>query len=259
MAARRHGAGSATRARYTEFDFDFERSTQRVEVMLQLLAQMKATLATLRFEDEVFDDFTFDELCSQFELDDREIVEIFHEFERRRQPQSGHILWQAPVDYATDLVSILRRFPRRCMTMPQASLLLVDEWHDVECGRVRRCCKCSARDARLVVVAIGMVINAERGADPRFSGGGFELAFPNAGRLPLSQSRRLRRIAEKLLERALPKCGFQIAIRTPIPKCATLNTSTPTGKPAPTPWSPRRRTCAGPGPGDYLARGRPER
>lgn len=195
--------------RYTEFDFDFERSNQRVEMMLQLLAQMKATLATLRFEDEVFDDFTFDELCSQFELDDREIVEIFHEFERRRQPQAGHILWQAPVDYATDLVSILRRFPEAVHDMPQADLLLVDEWHDVNAAEFELL-QMFRRNARLVVVGDRhQVINAERGADPRFSGGGFELAFPDAERLPLSQSRRCGVSLKKLLERALPKCGFE--------------------------------------------------
>ena len=194
--------------RRTEFDFDFEYRTQRVEIMLQLLATLKATLASLRFDDEEYDDFTLDELCEQFQ-EDREAIEICREFERRRQPQTGYFLWQSTADYATDLVAILRRFPDAVHDMPHADLLLVDEWHDINAAEFELL-QLFRRHARLVVVGDRhQVINAERGADTRFSTGGFELAFPGAERLPLSQSRRCGASLKKLLERALPKCGFE--------------------------------------------------
>jgi len=194
--------------RATDFDFDFEYRTQRVEIMLQLLATLKATLASLRFDDDAFDDFTIDELCDEFQQD-REAIEICREFERRRQPQAGYFLWQTSADYATDLVAILRRFPEAVHDMPQADLLLVDEWHDVNAAEFELL-QLFRRQARLVVVGDRhQIINAERGADPRFSAQGFELAFPGAERLPLSQSRRCGASLKKLLERALPRCGFE--------------------------------------------------
>jgi DNA helicase-2/ATP-dependent DNA helicase PcrA len=195
--------------RATDFDFDFEYRTPRIEAMLQLLATLKATLAVLRFDDEEdCDDFALDEMAEQFQVD-REAIEICRDFERRRQPQQGHYLWQSAADFAADLVCILRRHPQAAADMPQADLLLVDEWHDVNAAEFALL-QLFRRQARLVVVGDRhQIINAARGADPRFSAHGFELAFPDAQRLTLSQSRRCGVSLKKVVERVLPRSGFE--------------------------------------------------
>ena len=53
----------------SEFDFDFEYRTPRIEQMLELLSTLKATLASLDFDDEDFDAYAGDELAERFNLD----------------------------------------------------------------------------------------------------------------------------------------------------------------------------------------------
>lgn len=194
--------------RFTEFDFEFEHRTQRVEMMLGLLATLKGSLASLRFDDEEFDDYDIDALAEQFQQD-REAIEICREFERRRQPQAGHFLWQTSADYAVDLVSILRRHPEAVKDMPRADLILVDEWHDVNAAEFELL-NHFRRQARLVVVGDRhQVINAERGADLRFSSSAFEETYAGAERLPLSKSRRCGVSVKKVLDGVLPRSGFE--------------------------------------------------
>jgi len=193
---------------YTDFDFDFEYRTPRIEQMLQLLSTLKATLASLSFDDEDFDDYGVEELAERFNVD-REAIEICREFERRRQPQQGFYVWQSPADMVTDLVAILRRNPYALDALPQADLCLVDEWHDVNAAEFELL-RLFRRDARLVVVGDRhQVINAERGADPQFSAEAFDLAWPRTERLPLSQSRRCGVSIAKLLRQVLPACRFE--------------------------------------------------
>jgi DNA helicase-2/ATP-dependent DNA helicase PcrA len=192
----------------TEFDFDFEYRTPRVEQMLELLSRLKATLASLAFEDEEFDDYTIDDLAERFFVD-REAIEICREIERRRQPQQGHYLWQSYPDLVTDLVTILRRDPHALEALPQADICLIDEWHDVNAAEFELL-RLFRREARLAVVGDRhQVINAARGADPQFSAEAFDKAWPGTERLPLSQSRRCGVSIAKLLRQVLPASRFE--------------------------------------------------
>jgi DNA helicase-2/ATP-dependent DNA helicase PcrA len=192
----------------SEFDFDFEYRTPRIEQMLELLSTLKATLASLAFDDEDFDDYAVEELAERFNVD-REAIEICREIERRRQPQQGYIVWQSPPDLVTDLVAILRREPHTLDALPQADVCLVDEWHDVNAAEFELL-RLFRRAARLAVVGDRhQVINAARGADPKFSAEAFDQAWPGALRLPLSQSRRCGVSIAKLLRQVLPACRFE--------------------------------------------------
>ena len=118
-------------------------------------------------------------------------------------------MWQSHADLVTDLVAILRRDPQALEALPQADICLVDEWHDVNAAEFELL-RLFRRNARLAVVGDRhQVINAARGADPQFSAEAFDLAWPGAQRLPLSQSRRCGVSIAKLLRQVLAACRFE--------------------------------------------------
>jgi DNA helicase-2/ATP-dependent DNA helicase PcrA len=186
--------------RRTEFNFAFDDDNSRVEEMADLLFRLKASLTSLHFENEEFDDLDLQYLIDFHDVD-REAIEICQEYERRRQPELGYFLWQSAADHVTDLVTLLRRYPQALNAVPRCELYLVDEWHDVNAAEFELI-QAIRRGARLIVVGDGdQTINSSRGAEKRFTSSGFENAFPGAKRLPLGKSRRCGPAVAKLASR----------------------------------------------------------
>lgn len=184
----------------SDFDFSFEQNSSRVEELLLLLYKLKATLTTLRFEDEDFGDDDFAYIAEQFDVP-TEAVEICKAYERQRQPEQGFFRWHTAADFVVDLLAVLRMRPDALSALPQHGLLIVDEWHDVNASEFELL-QLMRRNARLVVVGDrDQIINSARGADTRFSSTGFDIAFPQAKRLALSKSHRFGASVSKLAQR----------------------------------------------------------
>lgn len=184
----------------SDFDFSFEHNSSRVDELLQLMYKLKATLTTLRFEDEDFGDDDFAYIAEQFDVP-AEAVEICKAYERQRQPELGFFRWHTAADFVVDLLAVLRARPEALAALPQHGLYIVDEWHDVNAAEFELL-QLMRRKARLVVVGDrDQIINSARGADTRFSSTGFDIAFPQAKRLSLSKSHRFGAAVSKLAQR----------------------------------------------------------
>jgi DNA helicase-2/ATP-dependent DNA helicase PcrA len=183
----------------SDFDFAFENNTARIDQLLQILKKLKAQLKAHQFEH---DDFYLwaHELAEELNVP-VEAIEICAAHERMRRRMPGEFEWQTEDDIVPDLVRLLQYNPAAIAAIPRVSLILIDEWHDVNAAEFELI-RIVRRGARLIVVADrDQVIDEARGAELRLSTTDFLNAYPNAGQFPLSRSHRFGQSLARCLEK----------------------------------------------------------
>ena len=200
----------------SDFDFAFEFNTGRIDQLLKILKKIKAHLRMSWFE---LDDFysEIEDMAAEFGVP-VEAVEICAAHERMRCQMPGEFEWQTEDDVVPDLVSLLQRNPAAIKSIPQVSLFLIDEWHDVNAAEFELI-RIVRRDARLVVVADrDQVIDEARGAELRLSTTDFLATYSSAKQFPLSRSHRFgqglsRRLDKVTSRKVVSMDGLHTVVR----------------------------------------------
>lgn len=172
-----------------QFDLDLGGSTSRVDQVLAVLRRLKASLQAHALERSSGHRDVLHQIAESLDVP-VEVIEICVTHERMRQRVPGEFSWQTDDDVVPDLVRLLKTIPDAVRDIPRFSLILIDEWHDVNAAEFELI-RILRGDGRLVVVADrDQVVDDERGAELRFSTDTFFQAYPGAARLPLTRSHR---------------------------------------------------------------------
>ena len=195
----------------SDFNFAFEHDNKRLEELLLLLTRLKSTLSSLQFYEDDCGQECLDALAEEFDVP-AVAIEICRAYEMRRQAVAGEFLWQTAADFVPDLVLMLRIHSQAISEIQAFSLILVDEWHDVNAAEFTLL-QIVKRSARLLVVGDrDQTIHTARGADLHFSTTGFDLGFPGATRLSLSQTQRFGPALSRMASRSIhPRNCLSIA------------------------------------------------